>query len=150
MQQELNITIFGNRMPYKNNIIHFHQNEKFYTIVEIDKDISVFEDNEWKGFKKIMDEFNLRWSWLASDSDYSYSLTPKEYIQAVYYLSEIDFDNMEIKEYMDGNDVYDTIYKINDDVTINQTRNWIITNYHTIQKHYHFLLNDDVSIFKFS
>lgn len=116
MKQELNIIIFGNRMPYKDKTIHFQQNEKFYTVVEIGKDVSIFEDNEWKEFHKVLDVFKLRQSWLASDSDYSYQITPKEYKESVYYFyyCEVDFDHMEITEYLDGNDVYDTIEKIKD------------------------------------
>lgn len=143
MEKDINIIISGERDAYTvNNISFQHNNNSLYTVVEYgDKqDISVFTDKEWKDFNEILREFSLRQSWLASDSDYSYSHTPKDYLNAVYFIKycEIDFDNIEVKEYLDGNDVYDILQKIgyHDRCSVNVIRDWIYTNYDTILENY--------------
>lgn len=150
MKKEVSIIVSGNRSPYNDNDIYFKCNENFYTIVEYEndgkKDYSVFTDEEWNNFNVILKTFSLRRSWLALDSDYCYINTPQDYKNAVYFFknSDIDFDDIDVKKYLEANDVYDELQKIkdNDECTINQTRNWISTNYETIQKYYQYLLDN--------
>jgi len=114
-----------------------------------EKDISVFEVEEWKKLLEISKVFEEAVRILNYDTNDNYVKNDKEVIKSSYFLyyspychyedfNHLDYDTNKIE------DIYEKVFNFvenGEKITVNQFRNWISKNYENITAHFEYIKN---------